>query len=80
VCSHFLDKITQQKIPDLSKIKKHTAVNWFINPSNAELNPICHLLTLLEAQHILHVSGVRVNFRNWTNSLRVELKIFSIFQ
>ena len=32
-----------------------------INPLNAELNPICYLLALLGAHHILHVSGVRVN-------------------
>jgi len=32
----------------------------FINPLNAELNPICHLLALLGAHHILHVSGIRV--------------------
>jgi hypothetical protein len=32
-----------------------------INPLNAELNPFCHLLALLEAHHILHVSRVRVN-------------------
>jgi len=31
-----------------------------INPLNAELNPICHLLALLEAHHILHLSRVRV--------------------
>ena len=31
-----------------------------INPSNAELNPICHLLALLGAHHILHVSRIRV--------------------
>jgi len=31
-----------------------------INPLNAELNPICHLLTLLGAHHIFHVSGLRV--------------------
>jgi len=30
------------------------------NPLNAELNPICHLLVLLGAHYILHVSGVRV--------------------
>jgi hypothetical protein len=30
------------------------------NPLKAELNPICHLLALLGAHHILHVSGVRV--------------------
>jgi hypothetical protein len=28
---------------------------------NAELNPICHLLALLGARHILHVSRIRVN-------------------
>jgi histone-lysine N-methyltransferase SETMAR len=32
-----------------------------INPSNAGLNPNCHFLALLEAHHILHVSGVKVN-------------------
>jgi hypothetical protein len=31
-----------------------------INPSNAKLNFICHLLTLLGAHHILHVSRIRV--------------------
>jgi len=30
------------------------------NPSNSDLNPICHLLALLEAHHILHVSRIRV--------------------
>jgi hypothetical protein len=32
-----------------------------INPLNAELNPICHLLPLLGAHNILHVSRLRVN-------------------
>ena len=32
-----------------------------LNPLNAELNPICHLLALLGAQHMLHVSRIRVN-------------------
>jgi hypothetical protein len=31
------------------------------NPFNAELNPICHLLALLGAHHILYVSRIRVN-------------------
>jgi len=31
-----------------------------LNPLNAELNPICHLLALLGAHHILHVSKIRV--------------------
>ena len=33
-----------------------------LNPLNAELNPICHLLALLGAHHILHVSWVRVKY------------------
>jgi len=44
------------------------------SPLNAELNPICHLLALLGARHILHISGVRVkaimdylkDFENWS--------------
>jgi hypothetical protein len=34
---------------------------YVFNPLNAELNPICHLLALLGAHHILHVSRIRVN-------------------
>ena len=34
---------------------------WYVNPLNAVLNPICHLLALLGAHHIFHVSGLRVN-------------------
>jgi len=34
----------------------------FINPLNAELNPICHLLALLGAHHILHISRIRVKY------------------
>ena len=34
------------------------------NPLNAELNPICHLLALLGAHHILHVSRIRVKVLN----------------
>jgi len=37
-----------------------------VNPLNTELNPICHLLALLEAHHILYVSRIRVKL--WTFS------------
>ena len=36
-------------------------ISIIINPLNAQLNPICHLLALLEAHHIFHVSRMRVN-------------------
>jgi len=32
-----------------------------VNLLNPELNPICHLLALVETHPILHVSRVRVN-------------------
>jgi hypothetical protein len=31
-----------------------------INPLNAQLNPICHLLALLGTHHILHISRIKV--------------------
>jgi hypothetical protein len=38
----------------------HGSINVKFNPLNAKLNPICHLLALLGAHHILHVSRIRV--------------------
>ena len=35
---------------------------YIINPLNAELNPIRHLLALVGARHIVHVSVVRVKY------------------
>ena len=34
------------------------------NPLSAELNPICHLLALLGAHHILRISKIRVKELN----------------
>ena len=34
---------------------------YAFSPLNAELNPICYLLALLGAHHILHISRIRVN-------------------
>ena len=33
---------------------------YIFNASNAELNPICHLLALFGAHHILHIGGFKV--------------------
>ena len=41
-------------------IRDLTCLCDLINPLNAELNPICHLLALLEVHHFLHVSRIRV--------------------
>ena len=48
----------------------------YVNPSNAELNPICHLLALLGAHHIFHVSVLRVKIeisKSFINPLNAEL-------
>jgi hypothetical protein len=50
-----------------------------INPLNAKLNPICHLLALLGGHHILHVSRIRVKaFKTLKKSymFRSQLIIF----
>jgi len=44
--------------------------NSEVNPLNAKLNPICHLLALLGAHHILHVSRIKVNF--WKGTKEME--------
>jgi len=43
----------------------------YFNPLNAKLNTICHLLALVGARHILHVSGVRVNDWNLKKYINV---------
>ena len=42
---------------------KYLPCTSHINPLNAKLNPICHLLALLGAHYILHVSGIRVKLK-----------------
>ena len=37
-----------------------TESRGYFNPLNPELNPICYLLALLGAHHVLHVSRIRV--------------------
>ena len=38
----------------------HQCSTAIFSPLNAELNPICHLLALVGAYHILHASRIRV--------------------
>ena len=57
----------------LTKIKEwvsHKKNKYCFNPLKAELNPMCHLLALLGAHHILHISRIKVKF----------LPVFSIWQ
>ena len=48
-----------------------------VNPLNAALNPICHLLALLGAHHILHLSRIRINTIVCVSDL-VVIKYFGI--
>jgi len=49
----------EEPIPKQFSCSAFQPNNWR-NPLNAELNPICHLLALLGAHRILHVSRIRV--------------------
>jgi hypothetical protein len=50
-----------------------------VNPLNAELNPIRHLLALVGARHVVHVSRIRVNYhiKSWTG---VSPKLVSLLE
>ena len=50
----------------------------FLNPLNAELNPIRHLLTLVGARHLVHVSGIRVKMNK--NTLEVTIIAINLTQ
>ena len=61
----FLVRFSDLISPLNLKINKGFYGNFaFFNPLNAKLNPICHLLALLGAGHIFHVSRLRVNINN----------------
>ena len=41
--------------------RRHKKLLDDLNPLNAELNPICHLLALLGPHPILHIGRIKVN-------------------
>ena len=47
-------------------------LKWFLNPLNAELNPICHLLALLGGATIVVVSRLGVNACKHMSNLTKE--------
>ena len=57
---HRCNTVCAKKI-QFALTQKYSYRVIIINPLNAELNPICHLLALLGVHHFLHVSRIRVN-------------------
>jgi hypothetical protein len=53
-------------------------VMYILNPLKAELSPICHLLALLGAHHILHVSRIRVNVQ-WLYDVNATIHCYISF-
>jgi len=49
-----------------------------INPLTTQLNPIRHLLALLGAHHILHVSRIRVNSKYHDLYTQVHYQLLGI--
>jgi hypothetical protein len=60
------------------KERGHEDRDW-INPLNAELNPICHLLALLGAHLIFHVSRIRVKLAQDRDKLRAVVSTLMNF-
>jgi hypothetical protein len=52
---------------------RYTVGVLLINPLNAEIIPVCHLLALLRARYIFHVSGLRVNITEYAGTPRMSL-------
>jgi hypothetical protein len=66
-------------ILNFEKNAKTKAVDNVLNPLNAELNPIRHLLALVEAHHILHVSRIMVKRSVSKNLISAKLGITEKF-
>jgi len=60
IYTSFVEKIYRMQHLEVSGTPVLYIRRMVLNPLNAELNPICHLIALLGAHHILHVSGLRV--------------------
>jgi len=61
--TNFIFQILKERIrPTWTKNRSMYISTLKLNPLNTELNPICHLLALLGAHHILHVSRIRVKW------------------
>jgi hypothetical protein len=57
----FVDELEGKPLAQLSRRSSNLYMFDKSNPLNAELNPICHLLTLLGAHPIFYISRIRVN-------------------
>ena len=49
------------------------AVSSILNPLNAELNPIRHLLALVGARHIVHVSRIKVKSTHHSDQVNLSV-------
>jgi hypothetical protein len=82
------EKLKEHKSPAFDQIsakwinserrKFHSEIHKFINTLNAEINPICQLLALLGARHILHVSRIKIK-TVWKKKDLLEEWMESIF-
>ena len=55
----------RRRTVERSRHRSENNIKTHLNPLNAELNPICHLLALLGGAIIVVVSRLRVKAREW---------------
>jgi hypothetical protein len=65
-CARFISGIGPSSKYTAKSLRLRVIDAVLINPLNAKLNSIYHLLALLGAHHIFHVSRVRVKVRMMT--------------
>jgi hypothetical protein len=71
---HYINQTYLFCWPILLECIGYAPWRWFFNPLNAELNPIYHLLALLGAHHIFHVSELSVKGWNVLQLCKVLTK------
>jgi hypothetical protein len=69
--------LAEEQFGFISDSTTNKAIHKLINHLIAKLNPICHLLALLGAHPILHVSRIKVN--ETLNALNNKFMVFGIF-
>ena len=87
VASQLIQEVTAHAQSDSLEVARQICADgsycltfYLSNPSNTQLNPICHLLALLGAYHFLHVSRIRVKILPCSkNFKKINNKFYIIF-
>jgi hypothetical protein len=72
---HVRGQVTKKVCTACSRASYKTVQLTHLNPLNAQLKPIYHLVALLEAHYILHVNRIRVNKYFYSDKVDIKVNI-----